>query len=72
MPATFSRTTQSRGVNRRGTAPEQAEATIATVAIRAKKHCRNPNEALIALHILSNHGSGALEHWIPEVIRLRN
>ena len=49
MPATVSRTTQSCGVNRRGTPPpEQAEATIAT---RAKKHCRNPNGALIA-HIV--------------------
>ena len=43
--------------------PEQAEATIATVAMTAKKRCRNPI-GFTLLHILSNYGSGALEHWV--------
>ena len=51
--------------------PEQAEATIATVAMTAKKRCLNPI-GFTLLHILSNYGSGALEHWVSGVFRLRN
>jgi hypothetical protein len=43
--------------------PEQAEATIATVAMTAKNRCLNHINFTL-LHILSNYGSEAPEHWV--------
>ena len=51
--------------------PEQADATIAIVAIRAKKRCRNPIRFTL-LHILSNYESGAHKQWVSTAFLLEN